>query len=205
MFTEKPDRKQIIALAILLGVILFFGGVKYYELRLDKIEIHSEVAPEQESEDMETGVAETAPARLLTVHVVGAVEKPGVYTLEEGGRVDDAVKLAVPTEKADLTQINLAVPLEDGKQIYVPARGETPAASENLNRIGTQAKSGPVNINTASSAELETLSGIGPALAGRIIDYRTKNGPFAQTDDLTKVSGIGPAVLNKIRSKITVR
>ncbi|MDX9870848.1 MAG: helix-hairpin-helix domain-containing protein [Clostridia bacterium] len=205
MFTEKPDRKQIIALAVLLGVILFFGGVKYYELRLDKIEIQTGIIPVEEGGIVQAAEPAEADPPLLSVHVVGAVEKPGVYTLEGGLRVDDAVKLAVPAEKADLSQINLAVLLEDGKQIYVPAKGEAPALPENLNRIGAPKSNGVVNINTASSAELETLSGIGPALAGRIIDYRTANGAFAEVDDLTKVSGIGPAVLNKIRSKITVR
>ncbi|PKM87915.1 MAG: competence protein ComEA [Firmicutes bacterium HGW-Firmicutes-12] len=203
MFTGITDRRQIIAISILLGVIFFFGGVKYYEMRLDKVEVITEFTVEQEKEIEAEKTLEETPA-LFAVHVVGSVEKPGVYLLEENKRVNDAVKLAVPTDKADLTQLNLAVLLEDGKQIYVPAQGENTSPSEALVRLGQQS-SGLVNINTAAVGELDTLPGIGPALAGRIIDYRKKNGAFSSIEDITKVSGIGPSLLENIRNMVTVR
>lgn len=208
------DRRKLIAVAILLGVILFFGGAKYYEMRLDTIRVETQPSIEQETEKTEgtegTEGTEIAngeePPELLTVHVVGAVEKPGVYILEEDKRINDAVQLAIPTDKADLTQINLAAFLEDGKQIYVPAKGEKRDSFVASYRLGEQNNSNTlINLNTAMSSELDSLPGIGPALAERIIAYREKNGPFGSIEDITKVSGIGPSLLEKIRNKVTVR
>jgi competence protein ComEA len=202
MFTGIKDRRQIIAVSILLGVIFFFGGIKYYEMRLDEVEIKTEFTLETEEELESERMKEETPA-LYAVHVVGAVENPGVYLLEENKRVNDAVQLAVPTDKADLSQLNLAVPLEDGKQIYVPIEGEVRSYRETVERLGEQSD-GLVNINKASARVLETLPGIGPALAGRIIDYREKHGLFSSIEEITKVSGIGPSLLEKIRNKVTV-
>lgn len=193
---DKISRKAQVIIVVGFGIIIFYGGIKYQHTRLDTIEIQQPGPVEQ---------AESPPApkmpELLTVHLVGAVEKPGVYTLEKGQRINDAVQMAVPLEKADLTQINLAESLQDGKQIYVPAKGEK-APPATASRIGVKA-SGLVNINTAGAGELDKLPGIGPALAGRIIAYREKNGPFGKVDDIIKVSGIGPALLAKIKAQIT--
>lgn len=208
------DRRKLIAVAIVLGVILFFGGAKYYEMRLDTIRVEIQPSSWQETEKTEgtegTEGTETAngkePPELLSVHVVGAVEKPGVYVLEKDKRINDAVQLASPTDKADLTQINLAAFLEDGKQIYVPAKGEKRESAAVSYRLGEQSNSSTlININTAGTSELDKLPGIGPALAARIIAYREKNGPFGSIEDITKVSGIGPSLLEKIRNKVTVR
>lgn len=202
-----PDKRKLIAVAILLGVILFFGGAKYYKMRLDTVRVETQVSIEQETSEP----AEKEPVKndeeeleLLAVHVVGAVEKPGVYMLTRDKRINDAVQLAQPTAKADLSQINLAALLEDGKQIYVPGFGEKRTATTAVQRIGEN-NSGLINLNTASSSELDKLPGIGPALAERIIAYREQHGSFAAIEDITKVSGIGPALLEKIRNKITVR
>mgnify|MGYP005856075325 CR=1 FL=1 len=195
---DKVSRKAQIIVIAGFGIIIFFGGIKYQQTRLHNIELGTAVTIEQtkgSSEEREPGV--------IAVHVVGAVEKPGVYTLEKGKRIDDAVRLAVPLAKADLTQINLAAPLQDGKQVYVPLKGEKAVPAAASSRIGAKG-SGLVNINTAGTGELEKLPGIGPALAGRIIDFREKNGPFGNVEDITKVSGIGPALLAKIKDKITV-
>lgn len=202
-----PDKRKLIAVAILLGLILFFGGAKYYQLRLDAVRVENQVSVEQEAEES----AENEPVKneeekleLLAVHVVGAVEKPGVYMLADDKRVNDAVQLALPTSKADLSQINMAAFLEDGKQIYVPAYGEKKVAVSAVQRIGENS-SGLINLNTASPSELDRLPGIGPALAERIIAYREQYGLFDAIEDVTKVSGIGPSLLEKIRSKVTVR
>jgi len=195
---DKISRKAQVIVTVGFGIIIFFGGIKYQQTRLNIIEIGPAVISEQE----QTTPEEREP-ELLSVHVVGAVEKPGVYTLEKGKRINDAVELAVPLAKADLAQINLAAALQDGKQIYVPQKGEKAPSTATSQRIGT-GTTGLININTAGSGELEKLSGIGPALAGRIIDYREKNGPFVSIEDITKVSGIGPAILEKIKGKVTV-
>ena len=196
---DKISRKAQVIIVLGFGIIIFYGGIKYQQTRLDVITI---AQPQQAAAEQTPDPPGEKIPELLTVHVVGAVEKPGVYTLEKGQRINDAVQLAVPVAKADLTQINLAEPLQDGKQIYVPLKGEK-APSSTIPRIGVKA-SGLVNINTAGAGELEKLPGIGPALAARIIEYREKNGPFRTADDITKVSGIGPAVLAKIRAQITV-
>lgn len=200
MLDNWPYKRQLLIVLALLGIIIFFGGAKYYELRLHQVKIEVE-APLEETSVQE----ETEPElQQVIVHVVGAVEKPGVYSLEEGKRIHDALQLAMPSEEADLKQVNLAAPLEDGRQIYVPAKGESPPAQAPYNAAGTP-KGGLVNINTATAGQLDELPGIGPALAGRIIAYREKNGPFADTSEIVEVSGIGPVLYEKIKSRISVR
>lgn len=127
----------------------------------------------------------------VIVHVTGAVESPGVVSLDAGARVADAVEAAGGlAEGADESAINLARQVHDGEQVYVPLVGGE----------GT----GKVNINRASSSELETLPGIGPALADRIVSDRDRNGPFSTLDDLTRVSGIGESVVDNIGALATV-
>ncbi len=150
----------------------------------------------------------------LTVDVRGAINKPGVYTLAAGSRVQDALTLAgETTSNADTRTLNLARKLNDGEQLYVPTLGETPPtpvpASVPTTARGTptvvKAPGGKVNLNTATLAELDTLPGIGPAIAQRIIEYRQQNGAFAKIDDIKKVRGIGDAMFEQIKELITVQ
>jgi competence protein ComEA len=144
----------------------------------------------------------TPTPRPIQVYISGAVQKPDVYPLAAGSIVKDAMLAAGgPTEDADLDRINLAAPVADGQHVYVPHLGETnlpvDPPSDSLRSDGR------VNINTAGPADLETLPGIGPALAQRIYDYRQANGPFARIEDLMDVSGIGQATFDKIRDLVT--
>ncbi len=145
-----------------------------------------------------------APSALVVVDVVGQVRDPGVVTLPVGSRVFDAVAAAGgATDAAELAAINLARPLVDGEQLRVPAPGEAvapPAAP--VTRPAADA--GLVDLNTADEATLDTLPGIGPALAARIVAWRADHGPFASVDELDEVSGIGPAMLAKVRDLVTV-
>lgn len=146
------------------------------------------------------------------VDVDGAVASPGVYRLKDGERVAQAIDAAGGlTPEADVTGLNRASKVTDGQKIYVPKVGEQQAVAAGggadggaVVASGTNDTAGLININTASAAELQTLSGIGPSMAQSIIDERTKNGPFASVDDLMRVSGIGEKKLAKIKDCICV-
>ena len=137
----------------------------------------------------------------IFVDVTGAVNKPGVYTLSANSRVIDAIKAAGDSAPgADLSTINLARVLSDGEQIYVDATVVNSAGV----RIAKRVRSGPININRASAAQFDSLDGIGPVIAKRIIEYRKVNGPFVTVEDLQKVSGIGVAKFAQIKNKVRV-
>lgn len=144
----------------------------------------------------------------IIVDVTGWVHDPGVYEFAAGDRVIDAVERAGGARTgADLSVLNLAAPLTDGTQVVVPKQGAGGPTAFAPGATGTGSPGTPgavVNINTASAAEFETLSGIGEVLAAAIVDYRTENGPFASVDDLESVSGIGPSTLEEIRDQVTV-
>ncbi|WP_241961076.1 helix-hairpin-helix domain-containing protein [Salinibacterium hongtaonis] len=155
--------------------------------------------------DQPPSASSSSSAVVVYVHVVGAVAAPGLYRLNDGARGVDAVAAAGGfSADADRSQLNLARPVSDGEQIYVPSVGETavpPAASA---AGGSSGGSGLVNVNTADTAALETLPRIGPAVAQRIIDWRDTNGRFATVDDLLAVPGIGEKTLDGFRSLVTV-
>ena len=137
----------------------------------------------------------------IFVDVTGAVNKPGVYTLAANSRVIDAIKAAGDSAPgADLSTINLARVLSDGEQIYVDAT----LTNNSGVRVTKRVRTGPININRATATQLDSLDGIGPVIARRIIDYRKSNGPFATIEDLQKVSGIGVAKFATIKSKVRV-
>lgn len=148
----------------------------------------------------------------IYVDVDGAVVSPGVYRLKDGARVAQAIDVAGGlTPEADVTGLNRASKVADGQKIYVPKVGEQQAVAAGggvdggaATTSGAGSSSGLVNINTASAAELQTLSGIGPSMAQSIIDERTKNGAFASVDDLMRVSGIGEKKLAKIKDCICI-
>jgi competence protein ComEA len=144
-----------------------------------------------------------SPSAVLIVDVTGAVQRPGVFEFQPGDRVIDAVERAGGArDNADLTLLNLAAPLADGQQILVPKEGASATgAATGGTGVGGVAL---VNINTADEPTLETLNGVGPALAAAIIQFRTDQGPFTSVDQLDEVSGIGPATLEKLRPQVTV-
>ena len=137
----------------------------------------------------------------IFVDVTGAVNNPGVYTLTGRSRVIDAIKAAGDSAPgADLSTINLARVLNDGEQIYV----DSTVVNSSGQRVSKKVPSGPININRATLRQLDALDGIGPVIAGRIIEYRKKNGSFLTIDDLQKVSGIGAAKFAQIKSKVRI-
>lgn len=174
-------------------------------------------------------VLQPAPTKApIAVHVIGAVPRPGLYEFAEGARVQDAIDAAGGLlAQASVEALNLAAPLEDGKQLIIPYKDGTqvvtgaegdvelptseepsvlPPAESSIE--GEAPVTGPntelVNINTATLDELNSLPGIGPTLAQRIIDYRTENGNFSTIEDLMNVSGIGVSTFEDIKDLITV-
>jgi len=137
----------------------------------------------------------------LVVQVSGAVVRPGVYSLPQGSRVQDAIDAAGGASTgAGLGALNLAALLQDGERVDVPLPGAPPPAGGS-----TSPASGLININTATQADLESLPEIGPTLAQRILEYRQAHGPFAAIEAIQDVEGIGQGVFEKIKALITVR
>ena len=151
--------------------------------------------------------ADAASDGSLWVHVVGAVLRPGVYELPAGARGVDAVRAAGGLgRRADVLAVNLARPLQDGEQLVVPRKlpRAAQASGSAAGASSSDSAQSKVNVNTADQAALETLPGIGPTLAQRIIDYREQHGPFATVRDLVKVSGIGEKTLANLEPYVTV-
>ena len=186
--------------------------------------VGGESAAPDGSADTEPG-SQAAPGGTLVVHVVGAVHNPGVYRLPSGARIVDAIEAAGGmTGSARPELLNLASPIADGQQVVLPDKDDPPEASPGAQAppagSGTDAKpsaSTPagsqkgtdqpvpgdkIPINQADAETLMQLPGIGPALAGRIIEFREANGPFKSVEELEQVSGIGPVLMGKLRELV---
>ena len=140
------------------------------------------------------------------VHVIGEVRHPGVYRIGGDARVLQAIRLAGgPTSRANLQGLNLAAVIADGQQIIVPSKVPARATAAGGGAGGTSAAgaSGQVSLSSATAADLEALDGVGPALAQRIIDWRTTHGGFSSVDQLDDVPGIGPTRLDALRPHLT--
>jgi competence protein ComEA len=136
---------------------------------------------------------------LLFIHVAGKVHHPGVYPVVRGSRVIDAVKAAGgPLPSADLSEVNLARVVIDGEQIYLPALHEGMRSSDRVS------SSGKININRAGTAQFDSLPGIGPVIASRIVQYRKTNGPFASLEDMKKVEGVGEKLFSRIKDRLSL-
>ena len=207
---------MLVVIAMASGLAMASFGDRSGNVSFERVEDSgSSVEPGSgdHSDDASDGSSSKASAETeVYVDVDGAVASPGVYRLKDGARVSQAIDAAGGlTAEADVTGLNRASKVTDGQKIYVPTVGEQQAAlatggaeggAATVSGAGTS--SGLVNINTASAAELQTLSGIGPSMAQSIIDERTQNGAFASVDDLMRVSGIGEKKLAKIKDCICV-
>jgi competence protein ComEA len=135
----------------------------------------------------------------LVVDVAGAVQRPGVYRLPAGSRVEDAVERAGgASAKAELEAVNRAARLADGQQVVVPERG--PAGT--VAAAGSGEEEGPISLGTATVEQLDTIDGIGPVTAQDIVEFRDEHGGLASVDQLDQVSGIGPATMESLRARL---
>ena len=150
---------------------------------------------------VEAAGADEKTEKMIVIHMAGAVTRPGVYHLPEGSRIYELLEEAGGAlDDGDLERINLAQPLVDGQQVFLPLKGEEGYAQT----LSSGVTSARVNINAASKEQLESLPGIGAVKAQNIINYRQQNGPFQSIDNLLEVSGIGDKTLEGIREFITV-
>ena len=182
--TLPPTRRRLVAGAVLLAVVLVLGARHVLTAGTASQAAPVPVAPIR---------ADAGPA--LVVHVVGAVHRPGLYRFAARSRVADAVARAGgATRHADLTLINLAAPLADGTQVVVPVKA--PAGSADATASGA---AGPVHLNVATLEQLDSLPGVGPVTAQKILDYRQKHGAFSSLEELDAIPGIGPARIEQLR------
>ena len=202
------------AVICLVGLVLF-AGFSLFRGADDDLEVTSSAGTTSETEDADT---RAASAGMIYVDVGGAVNHPMLAELSEGSRVDDAIEAAGGLkQEADMTSINRAEFLEDGQKVFIPsfpvdedgniiesASGGTAAGSSGSADTAMSDPSGKININTADSASLQTLNGIGPATAQKIIDYRESNGRFSSVEDIKNVSGIGDKTYEKLKDSITI-
>lgn len=158
---------------------------------------------------------------IIAIHITGEVKKPGIIYLKKGARIVDAIKEAGgATKNANLDRVNLAYILSDGQKIYIPNKNEKDEGKEYIiansgenilleegnsnTRESLKGVDGKVNINDAKQTELETLPGIGPSLAQRIIEYRENNGKFQKIEDLQNVKGIGDSKYSNIKDNVCI-
>lgn len=225
-YIKNLSQKQKIVIIIVITVIIAGVGYFAYATETEKQnETNLEIAKTEEKEDDEKENKEEK----IIVHLSGAVEKEGIIELNENSRMADAIEKAGGLkENACIDEINLAYKLEDGMKIYIPTKeeckkqttlngtetntGKTNSGGVSSNGgtsiTGTSGnnmkKQGKVNINTASQTELETLPGIGPSTALKILNYRKEKGKFKKIEDIKEVSGIGDSKYNKIKDLITI-
>ncbi len=213
-FLENHFRFFLLLFSFLL---LFASGMLLAKIWQLRSKPQLEYSVRESGESRSDNLSDDEPGTdVCVVDVSGAIEEPGVYELGEGSRVKDAVNVAgglssLADEDWVAKNLNLAAPVSDGQKIYIPEKGEAAevasVGSQSGDIRGTEAltvgSSGKINLNQASKDDLETLPGIGPALAGRIIEYREKT-PFESVEELTAVKGIGGKTLQDLRDKVFV-
>ncbi|HZQ65507.1 MAG TPA: ComEA family DNA-binding protein [Gaiellaceae bacterium] len=192
------SRRRVLAGALALFLLAALGA---------RFLLHARAAPSAPAVapivGSTTGDGPVAASRLV-VYVVGAVRRPGLYRLADGARVADAVARAGGlSPKADRAGVNLAAPIADGQQVVVPARlPAAVAAAQGAPGGGAASAEGPVQLSVATLDQLDSLPGIGPVTAQKILDYRTAHGAFKSVDELDEVPGIGPSRVEQLRGLV---
>lgn len=224
MFENLNQKQKIIFIIILIfmiGVIVYYIYSTLSNYNEETFANNSEEELLMNSQDEEELQNNNFEDNKILIHISGCVKNNTVVSLPEGSRINDAIEAAGGlTNDADLTNINLAYILEDGEKIYIPKKGEefaeesySSAVSSETSSVKTgmssstisSSKPTKININKATQTALETIPGIGPSTALKIIDYREENGKFNSIEDIKNVSGIGDAKYEKMKDYITVK
>ena len=188
-------------------ILLIFGIIYIIKIKIDESN-NMDLMLETNTNEI-IASSNNEEKTIIKVHIDGQIKNRGVVELEEGSRLVDAIeKSGGLTEEADTSNINLADILQDGEKVYIYSKQEV----EELKSIGklneeidnTTKKDNKININTATQAELEEITGIGPSLAQKIIEYRESNGKFKDIEELKNVSGIGDKKFESMKSQITI-
>jgi competence protein ComEA len=190
---------------ILISIILLIicGIVYRNAVYSTQVVVYDEVEQQQPPEKPKEVVIENTD---ITVYVCGSVKEPVNVTLPKDSRIEDAIKLAGgATEQADLNSINMAQKLNDEDMVYVPKKGEIiETEGKNSNVSPLPSMKGKININKASVQQLDTLPGVGPSIAQKIVEYRSSRGDFKSIEELNNVSGIGDEKYKDVKDLITV-
>ncbi|MGM0874337.1 MAG: helix-hairpin-helix domain-containing protein [Bacillota bacterium] len=202
-------KKWIMVISILVALISYYY---YYFIKDSSSSVLIRANEEEEplvlagkEEPFTETTEEEIDESTLVIDIKGAIVHPGVYEMQSGARVHQLIKEAGGlNDDADELAINLAAPLEDGMVIYIPKKGEIKENPLTM-PTGQEENQEKVNINLATSDELQTLTGIGPSKAEAIITYREENGPFKAPEGLLEVSGIGEKSLEKMKEEITIK
>lgn len=208
----KNNKKVIIIVfVIIVGIIIYFIYNNFYfeDTGTDMV---NDILIKEENIVTENKITESEENNKIIVHVVGEINNPGIIELKYGDRIFNAIEKAGGTTKnADTSKINLAQVVEDGMKINVPNINDKENVVEETTNIISksdnmqQKKQSIVNINNATKTELETLPGIGPSIANKIVNYRKEKGKFSKIEDIKNVSGIGEAKFEKIKKYISVK
>lgn len=225
---EKKKKIFICIAIIVIVALIYIVYTNFYKSTFEEIDLNDAILDEGSNieENLDNSIVkengdvidnEDVEKDEIIIHIIGEVKKEGIVSLKEGDRVIDAIKKAGgETKNADLSQVNLAYILSDGQKIYIPAKNEkidnfviSSNEAEIIDNKGNKNSessnmSSKININTATESQLDTLPGIGPSTAMKIIEYRNANGKFKKIEDIKEVRGIGEAKYEDLKKYITI-
>ena len=215
MLDNLTKKQKIIVIAI-AGIVVI--GIMYFIYNKNQVKEDINIENEILVNNVITNENNTNDD-IVIIHITGSVKNPGIVKLKEGSRIEDAIESAGGlTENADITKVNLAYVVEDGIKIKIPSSSEEDIGDEDIidsksddniiieeNTVPSNNSTQTININKATEKEFETLPGIGPSLASKIIEYRNQNGKFESIEDIKNVNGIGDNKYEKIKDLITVK
>lgn len=220
---KRLNKKTTIVISIIIifviGMYYFFIKDKEYIESNSDFNILNEIEEYNQEEEQKNKISDTEDKEKIVIYITGAVKNEGIYELDKNSRIADSIEKAGGlTEDANIDNINLAYVLEDGMKVYIPNNSDKNELKDDTNiyvskendntssskNSNSNAQNNKININTATQAELETLPGIGPSIATKIINYRKENGKFTNIEDIKKVSGIGDSKYNQIKDLIKI-